>query len=136
MHPNSRIPEPGTYNRVLRRYDRDPRYAHQQRFASYNVNLRAVAAEMDGQVAMTLFFPPGKETAAARATRVGWIDCTEAWMAMLAGPPVPSEFAKMLGGLPWNALIRYATGRGVDHKGKRPQVEARILAWHDAQAAG
>ena len=69
MHAASQIPDEGTYSRVLRRYDRDPRHAHQMRFASYDVNLRAVAAAMDGVTAPTLFFPLGKERAADRATR-------------------------------------------------------------------
>ena len=131
MHANSRIPEPGTYGRVLRRYDRDPRYAHQQRFASYDVNLRAVAAEMSGRVAMTLFFPTGKEQAAQRATMVGWLDCTDEWQAHLSRAALTP--VQRLSAMPWNDLLSLAAEHGIDRSGRRPVVEERVRAWQAAQ---
>lgn len=79
-------PAPETYGRVLRRYDRAPGFP--ARFASYDVNLKSIPVEMDGRVARTLFFPRGKEAAAARACKVGWLDVTERWAAFLRGEPL------------------------------------------------
>jgi hypothetical protein len=82
-------PAPGTYGRVLRRYDRDPML--QIRFSAYDANIKAKPVEMFGRVAATLFFPPGRDAAALRATKVGWVDETDAWTAHVAGLPAPSR---------------------------------------------
>jgi hypothetical protein len=132
MHANSTVPEPGTYGRVLRRYDRDPRHAHQMRFTGYDVTLRAVAAEMKGKAAPTLFFPVGKDTSAARATRLGWVDCTDEWNHWLHAPPEPTLREK-LEAMTWNELQGHARRQRVDTSGKRPDVMARVLAHHEAQ---
>jgi hypothetical protein len=136
------LPDPDSYNRVLRRYDRDPRHAHQQRFASYDVNLRAVAAELDGVVAMTLFFPRGRETAADRALRQGWLDATADWNRALGRKPDPAQQDRLdalthaVEAMDWNGLRKYASERGLDTSGKRPDVEARVLEYHRAQVVG
>lgn len=141
MHAASQIPDEGTYSRVLRRYDRDPRHAHQMRFASYDVNLRAVAAAMDGVTAPTLFFPLGKEHAADRATRVGWKDETAAWHAALGKVLTPESeqqaqaIEQQVQGMGWNELRQYAVEIGVEQSGKRSEVEARIIEHHRARLA-
>lgn len=80
-------PEPGTYGRVLRRYDRDPML--QIRLSAYDANVKSRPIEMFGVAAPTLFMPPGKNAAADRALKIGWKDETEAWAAHLAGEPDP-----------------------------------------------
>ena len=73
-------PDPSTYETVMRRLDRDPLFAHQQRFASYDCLVKGMAVEHpDGKVATTLFFPSGKQSSVIRARRVGWIDVTSLW---------------------------------------------------------
>lgn len=142
MHAASQIPDEGTYSRVLRRYDRDPRHAHQMRFASYDVNLRAVAATMNGVTAPTLFFPLGKEHAADRATRVGWRDETAAWHTALGNALTPEAeqqvalVAEQIAALGWNELRAYAVEAGIEQHGKRAEVEARIVEHHRARLAG
>lgn len=140
MHAASRIPAPGTYDRVLRRYDRDPQFAHQQKFASYDVHLRAVNAEMKGRSAMTLFFPKGKGHAADRATRFGWIDETAAWNAeqdrdtALGEPGAGSALGHALSSMKWHDLVAYTEERGIRIHGlRRPQVEEAVIEWHMAQ---
>ena len=66
------VPDPSTWCRALRRYDRDPRLP--MMYASYSVTIRAKPVEIDGRVALTLFFPNGRESAADRALKLGWID--------------------------------------------------------------
>lgn len=135
MHHASVVPEPNTYHRVLRRTDRDPRYSHQMRFASYDVNLRAVAVELGGVTAPTLFFPKGKEKAADRALRVGWVDVTREWHEYLGNKLPPErelelnrELDRVLS-LDWNALKGWAKERDLDCSGKRPDVEHRVREW-------
>jgi len=136
------LPDPDTYNRVLRRYDRDPRHAHQMRYASYDVNLRAVAADLDGVVAPTLFFPPGKEAAADRALRVGWRDATADWNRALGRKPDPAQQDRLdalthaVESMDWNALRAYASQHGLDCTGKRADVQGRVLEYHRAQVVG
>ena len=136
------LPDPDTYNRVLRRYDRDPRHAHQMRFASYDVNLRAVAADMDGVVAPTLFFPHGKETAADRALRVGWREATADWNRALGRKPSDDQQAQLdqlasaVEAMDWNTLRAWASERGLDCTGKRADLEARALEYNRAQVVG
>lgn len=74
-------PAPGTYCRVLRRYDRHPGLALQVN--CYTAVLPAIAVEMDGVVAPTVFVPNGKETIALFALRFGWKDETTKWLASL-----------------------------------------------------
>lgn len=80
-------PEPGTYGRVLRRYDRKADLPIQ--FNGYDVTLRSKPIEAHGVVAATLFFPPKKTTAALRAGKEGWKDETEAFAAHVRGEPKP-----------------------------------------------
>lgn len=131
-HAASSIPEPGTYHRVLRRYDRDPRHAHQQHFVSYDVSLRAVAAEMGGKVAMTLFFPKGKDAAAHRATRQGWVDCTQEWHEELNAPDL-TPLRDGLAALEWNDFVQVAKSLTGDGKGRRNDITERLLADVDHQ---
>lgn len=78
---------PEKYGRVLRRYDRDA--ALPIRFTGYDTSVVSQPIEMHGRVAPTLFFPPGREAAAHRATRLGWRDETEAFGAHVRGEPDP-----------------------------------------------
>lgn len=80
-------PDPGTYGRVLRRYDRDASLPI--RFSGYDVSVTAKPIEAHGRVAPTLFFPKGKDASAHRATRLGWKDETESFAAHLRGEPDP-----------------------------------------------
>lgn len=153
--PGVQPPDPSTYSRVLRRYDRDPRLT--LRYATYDVNLQSKPVEMWGRVASTLFVPPGKETAALRATRLGWHDETESFAAFLAGapdpkakpkpPPVPTEVPEAdepeggplrgkrlfayLDSMHFFSLRKLATTLGVAGKGKAelmPLVVERLEA--------
>ena len=125
------IPEPGTYGRVLRRYDRA---AHLPlRFASYDVNIVAVPAELNGTMAATLFFPCGKEIAAQRALRLGWQDETDLWMKWVgagqeAAGGTTAPLGHALSQMEWNDLTAYARKLKLKSSGKRPEVEARIIA--------
>lgn len=139
-HASSKIPDPKTYERVLRRYDRDPRHAHQIRYVGYDVSLRAVAAELDGVTAPTLFFPRGKSAAVHRATRVGWVDETEKWNIAIARQLDPEWTAKQLAAiesgikaLTWNKIRGYAKKRKIDAVGDRADLENRIMEWHKAR---
>jgi hypothetical protein len=147
MHAASTIPDPGTYGRVLQRFDRDPRMAHQQRLAGYDVNLRGVRAPATRDVpdtwggdAITMFVPVGKGNAADRAVKQGWHDVTAAWNRALGRKPDPATAQQLsalqhaVEGMEWNALRKYATDKGIDASGKRADVEARVLEWHAAQA--
>jgi hypothetical protein len=144
MHPSSIIPDPGTYERVLQRFDRDPRMAHQQRFASYDVNLRGVAAPSvrGGGDAITMFVPVGKGAAADRAVKVGWCDVTSDWHIALGRTPNPEQVRRLsaldyaLGQMEWNALRKYASDRHISTTGKRAEVEARVVEYHHAQVVG
>lgn len=80
-------PDPASYGRVLRRYDRDPGLPI--RFSGYDVSIVSKPIEAHGRVAPTLFFPKGKEAAAQRATRLGWRDETESFAAHVRGEPDP-----------------------------------------------
>lgn len=133
---------PTNYGRVLRRTDRDVRLSANMRYASYDVNLRAIAVEHpDGVQALTLFFPSGKDAAAQRATRLGWVDVTDAWRRKPASPdpdPVSVQEASVpkveapskqtLAKMAWSALRGLAKERGVAAKGSRESVEAAVLA--------
>ena len=115
-------PAEGTYGRVLRRTDRDVRWARQQRYTSYDVSIKGRAIEHpDGIVAITLFFPVGKEIAAQRACMIGWSDVTDEWRA---GLPLTAE---LLRGMEWTDLRTAAARFGVYAGGKRPDIEARII---------
>jgi hypothetical protein len=137
---------PESFGRVLRRTDRDVRLAANMRYASYDVNLPALDVQHpDGVRALTLFFPAGKETAAMRATRYGWVDVTEAWNRG-EEPPAPVEAAResapsmvadrraaapseeALAKMTWGALRTLAKERGVPARGSREDVEAAVLA--------
>ena len=116
-------PKLGTYGRVLRRLDRDPRFATQQKFVSYDTHLRGRAIKHpDGKVALTMFFPVGKETAAERGCKIGWIDVTDEWHD---GRPLTEE---EIHGLEWLDLRKKAVKLGLSAKGGRPEVEARMIA--------
>lgn len=142
---------PTTYGRVLRRTDRDVRLAANMRYASYDCNLPAIATtHPDGVEALTLFFPEGKEAAAHRATRLGWVDVTESWRAEDAPTPEPVEEVRgaapsavaetststskatptegALAKMTWTALRLLAKERGVSTRGARESVEAAVLA--------
>jgi hypothetical protein len=140
---------PTTYGRVLRRTDRDVRLAVNMRYASYDCNLPAIATtHPDGVEALTLFFPEGKEAAAHRATRLGWVDVTESWRAEEAPSPEPVEEVRdaapsavaetstskatptegALAKMTWTALRALAKERGVSTRGSRDSVEAAVLA--------
>lgn len=135
-------PDPSTYCAVMRRLDRDPRHAHQQRFNSYDVSLRAKVIEHpDGKVAMTLFFPVGKDSSVIRARRAGWIDVTKLWSPTedaKASSPAPanpavapgagSPLSESLRAMTWPALQELARERGSRQTGSRDAVEAGILA--------
>lgn len=90
----SQIPSGTT--RILRRYDRDLRIP--QQFVGYDCVVKARVVELGGKKAHTLFFPEGKEAAAHRASRVGWIDETAALTgpapAQATKPPAPGLGAK------------------------------------------
>ena len=134
---------PESFGRVLRRTDRDVRLAANMRYTSYDVNLSALDVEHpDGVRALTLFFPTGKDAAAHRATRLGWVDVTEKWTGDEPSPPVeaavaPSEVAdrtakapteEALAKMTWGALRTLAKDRGVSARGSRDDVEAAVLA--------
>jgi hypothetical protein len=136
---------PETFGRVLRRTDRDVRLAANMRFSSYDVSLAAVAVEHpDGVQALTLFFPVGKDSAAHRATRLGWVDVTDEWTKPKPSAPVaaaveeaPSQVAdrasmapteEALRKMTWSALRTLAKDRSVSARGSREDVEAAVLA--------
>lgn len=142
-------PIPETYARVLRRTDRDVRLAANMRYSSYDCNLPAISTKHpDGVEALTLFFPVGKEAAAHRATRLGWVDVTDSWRAETTPSPesisetrdaAPSAVAETstskatptegaLAKMTWNALRKLAKERGVSTRGSREAVEALVLA--------
>ncbi len=115
-------PAIGTYNRVVRRLDRDARWATQQKFSSYDTALTGKAVKHpDGEVAVTLFFPVDKDLAATRACMIGWTDVTEEWVA---GLPLTVEGIQ---GMEWLDLRKAAVKHGLSAKGGRPEVEARMI---------
>ena len=149
MHAASTIPDEGTYERVLQRFDRDPRMAHQQRFAGYDVNLRGVRAPSTRSVpatwngdAITMFVPVGRGGAADRAVKVGWVDVTADWNRALGRRPDPEQARQLstlqhaLAGMAWNSLRAYASDREIDCSGKREDMETRVMEWHRSQVGG
>ena len=92
--------------------------------------------------APTLFFPLGKEHAAHRATRVGWVDVTAEWHRALGAeltPEAEQQVALLAGqikALAWNELRAYAVQEGIEQHGKRAEVEQRIIEHHRARLAG
>ena len=129
-HAESVVPEPGTYGSVLRRYDYDPVHAHQQRFVGYDVNLRAVAAEMAGKVAMTLFFPKGKGNSVGRAVKLGWIDCTQAWNESLGAPSTDGAlqmYTEEIHAMKWLAFQSHGKECGIE-QGKRDVMTRDLIA--------
>lgn len=136
-------PEPGTYERVLRREDRDPRV--EWRASCYDCVLRSRDIEMFGVRAPTLFVPIGKDLAADRLCRpqFGWRDVTAHWQAHLDGKqdpaapvpePVPTSGSEpitkqLVTSMAWGRLQRFARGHGVPTlKRKRTAIEADLLA--------
>lgn len=110
-------PDRSTWSRVLRRYDRDPRLPW--RVTSYDVNVEAQPVSLNGRIAPTIFVPHGREAAAHRATRLGWIDETEAWdRAMSQSAPVEAAPEPLVGdalrehlqGMRWHTLLSLAAG--------------------------
>ena len=114
------------YSRVLRRYDRSPDIP--MRFASYDVNLNSRSEVLEGKRALTLFFPPGKENAAARATKLGWIDETERWNAAHGNLTENTKDPEWKN-LNWNQFRKYAGSRGIDLSGKRADIENRLVEY-------
>lgn len=125
-HHRSVIPEPGTYGRVMLRRDYDPRSAHQQIYTAYDVSLRAVAAELGGEVCTMIFFPIGKDAAAHRASRLNWIDCTAAWMKQLDTGGQGAHRAT-LDAMVWNDFRKLATEAGLPHGGKREALTDSLV---------
>ena len=119
---------------VLRRYDRA---AHLPlRYASYDVNLLAKPFVIDGIRAATLFFPKGKEHAVSRATKLGWIDETRAWMIQVGLVDKDEVPSLDLDSMNWNEIRKFAASRGLDLTGKRSDIEQRIQAHHVATHNG
>ncbi len=123
------VPDPSTWCRALRRYDRDPRLP--MMYASYNVTIKAKAVEVDGKIALTLFFPNGRENAAERALKLGWIDETES-VRRAAGPTqglvlAGQALSDYLDTMEFQALRRLARAVGVSKKADRNRLTAWIM---------
>lgn len=109
--------------RVFRRYDR--LHTMPMRFASYDVNLKAISYEIEGVKACTLFFPKGKDHAADRALKLGWIEETEKWRQEVGLAEKPT-IAQTFGHLNWHELRKLASSKGLDLSGKRNDIESRL----------
>jgi len=109
--------------RVLRRYDR--LHTMPMRFASYDVNLKAISYELGGVLACTLFFPKGRDHAADRALKLGWIEETEKWKIQV-GLQTSRENAPDFKNLNWHEIRKLASSKGLDLSGKRPDIELRL----------
>ncbi len=125
------IPNPKTWSRALRRYDRDPRLP--MRYASYDANINAKVIDVNGTIALTLFFPKGKEVSAARATRLGWIDETESVLAAFHGSDafavlIGSEAEAFVETLDYRELGQLAKVLNLPPRAPRPKLVERILA--------
>jgi len=123
------VPDPSTWCRALRRYDRDPRLP--MMYASYSVTIRAKPVEIDGRVALTLFFPNGRESAADRALKLGWIDETDI-VRKAAGPShtlilVGPALSDYLDTLEFQTLRRLARAVGVSRKADRNRLTGWIM---------
>jgi len=109
--------------------------SHQIHYTGYDVALRAVAADLDGEVAPTLFFPKGKNAAAHRATRLGWTDVTERWNEQIGRKLQPTyasdkldEYKVKIQKLGWHDLRSHAVDVGIVlTKCKRPELEGLLL---------
>lgn len=112
------------YCKVLRRYDRSPKL--DIRFSGYDITLKSVPFEIDGVTALTLFFPVGKENAALRATKLGWIDETELYEKRVLGKTVEQDSSDIKE-MSWHQLRKHAAKLGLDLTGKREDIESRIL---------
>lgn len=131
------VEPPEAFGRVLRRTDRDLRNAHMQRVPGYDYTARGMAIEHpDGVQATTIFFPEGKDAAADRATKIGWIDCTALWKnGPLPEPPEKIEdeppplepTAEMLKEMTWPQIQALAKERGTRQTGSRDMVERGII---------
>tara|TARA_R110000824_G_scaffold63911_1_gene167504 strand:- start:301 stop:744 length:444 start_codon:yes stop_codon:yes gene_type:complete len=142
---SSQIPQ--SYGRVLRRTDRDVCLAANMRYSSYDCSLPALAVEHpDGIKALTLFFPEGKNAAAHRATRLGWVDVTASWRVSplqiaevieerveVAPSAVADRSSKKpteegLAKMTWSGIRALAKERGTSVRGSRANVESALLA--------
>lgn len=121
VEPKKLINKGRPYGRVLRRYDRSPKIP--MRFASYDVSINSSAQDLDGVIALTLFFPVGKDVAAKRALKFGWIDETEKWNLQYNQNPGETHWSK----LSWHEFRAYARAKGIDLSGKRPEIESRLI---------
>lgn len=113
------------YGRVLRRYDCSPKLA--MRYCGYDVSLKSAAHELNGKVALTLFFPPGKENAADRARKLGWVDETEAWNLQY------KSSITHWSNLGWHEFRKYAGNLGIDLAGTREDIEKRLIEFEGEQ---
>jgi hypothetical protein len=132
-------PPVGSFGRVLRRYDRDPAGAP-PRFASYSTHIKSKRIVLDGRCAFTLFFPKTSagNAAAHRATRLGWKDETEAYMASINDennapiarnvPMQPGAVEHAVKGMTWNALRTEAKAHGINAKAPRGVIEKAVIA--------
>lgn len=109
--------------RVLRRFDR--LHTMPLRFAAYDVNLSAISYVIDGVRACTLFFPKGRDHAANRALKLGWIDETDKWRIQV-GLDAPAEKEVDFSDLGWHQLRKLASSKGLDLSGRRPDIENRL----------
>ena len=139
------IPDPSTYRRVLRRYDRDPS-TPRIRIPGYAVTLTSQRCSLDGRVAFTAFFPPtpAGEAAADRQVKLGWIDETRAWNNAHRAPTdaasigtttttgtsaKPSSVEHVVRSMEWGPLRREASQRGIRTGAKsRADIEAELIA--------
>ncbi len=123
------VPDPATWCRALRRYDRDPRLP--MLYASYNVTIKAKPVEVDGKVALTLFFPIGRENAAERAMKLGWIDETDV-VRKAAGPAhciilAGTALSDYLDTLEFREIRKLARAVGVIRKADRNKLTGWII---------
>lgn len=107
------------YGRVLRRYDRAPTVS--LRYCGYDVSLKSSPHELEGKVALTIFFPPGKDAAADRARKLGWVDETEKWNLQY------KDSTTHWSNLGWHEFRKYAGDLGIDLSGKREDIEKRLI---------
>ena len=121
------IPNPQTWSRALRRYDRDPR--HPYLFSGYDCAVKAKPVEIEGTLAPTLFFPLGKEESAKRAAKLGWIDETDRVRAEgfkfvhLQGTALV-DFLETLG---WNEIRKLGKALGVVGTHERGALTALVV---------
>ena len=130
-------PEPGTFQRVLRRTDRHLGLAANLRVQSYTASIRGRAiAHPDGVDAITLFFPKcekpndkiATDAAADRQLKFGWKDVTELWAQYNKMPPQMPTSAAELAALEWTELVALAAEHGVKTSGRKRAKVAEEVA--------